>query len=230
MNWEKAGWCVLAVLLAFFLQSGVVDVAPVEAGILIFDDQQMPESLSLHHDPVQLAYYDRYERHHSFSHAFYAPYYYYYWEKHSDRDDAYYPTPRAVVRDTMDIGMLQKKLNDLGYDCGDANGVKDGQTQSAVESFQRDYNLFEGGMIGLQSKRVIESFDLKSIQTKLKQLGYDCEPDGIRDARTIQAIHDFQNARGLESTGVINKRTKEAIDAKAAPYPSDIVFVNPWPN
>lgn len=43
---------------------------------------------------------------------------------------------------------LQKKLNDLGYDCGNPDGIFGKDTQAAVRSFQKDHKLTVDGVVG----------------------------------------------------------------------------------
>lgn len=43
---------------------------------------------------------------------------------------------------------LQKKLNDLGYDCGNPDGIFGKGTQTAVKAFQKDYKLTVDGVVG----------------------------------------------------------------------------------
>lgn len=48
----------------------------------------------------------------------------------------------------MDVRLIQKKLNDLGYDCGVVDGVKGAKTKEAIRNFQMDYDLGNGGIVG----------------------------------------------------------------------------------
>jgi peptidoglycan hydrolase-like protein with peptidoglycan-binding domain len=119
----------------------------------------------------------------------------------------------------MDIRAIQKKLNELGYDCGVVDGIKGTQTRESIQNFQMDYGLLIDGIVGAGTKAILEAVDLISIQKKLKQLGYDCNTIGNRDEKTIQAIKDFQAAEGLDSYGTINRVTKEAVEKKEIPKP-----------
>lgn len=46
----------------------------------------------------------------------------------------------------MDNVWIQKDLNFLGYNCGDADGVIGSKTKNATKIFQRDFNLVQDGI------------------------------------------------------------------------------------
>ena len=48
------------------------------------------------------------------------------------------------------IKAVQKALNDLGYDCGKADGIYGKKTKSALKKFQEDNDLKVDGVIGKQ--------------------------------------------------------------------------------
>ena len=50
---------------------------------------------------------------------------------------------------------LQKRLNELGYDCGAADGDFGVGTQAAVRKFQSDHNLIADGMVGQQTWKAL---------------------------------------------------------------------------
>jgi Putative peptidoglycan binding domain/LysM domain len=51
---------------------------------------------------------------------------------------------------------IQKRLNNMGYDCGDAGGELNEQTQSALTRFQREHGLPEGGEADSATIQLIE--------------------------------------------------------------------------
>lgn len=66
-----------------------------------------------------------------------------------------------------------------------------------------------GGSGQRQNKDVV---DIKRVQERLNELGYDCgTPDGIKGPRTIEAIKSFQRSKGLEPDGIVGPKTKEAL-------------------
>ena len=54
--------------------------------------------------------------------------------------------------------------------------------------------------------------DIKKVQTKLNELGYDCgTPDGVAGKKTTAAIKQFQKDNGLAADGVAGAKTKAAM-------------------
>ncbi len=119
----------------------------------------------------------------------------------------------GAVGDLMDIRAAQRKLNDLGYDSGTADGIKGGQTVAAIKKFQEDYGLAVDGIIGSETKKRLESFSLSDIQRKLKDLGYECDALGTRDEKTVTAVQSFQSSFGLDGDGTVNLATKQKLDS-----------------
>lgn len=48
---------------------------------------------------------------------------------------------------TSTVKKVQNKLNDLGYDCGKADGIYGKKTKKAIEDFQKDENMTVNGKI-----------------------------------------------------------------------------------
>lgn len=61
------------------------------------------------------------------------------------------PNPKDIV----DIRKVQERLNELGYDCGPADGVKGPQTEDAIKQFQRDKGLEPDGIVGPKTKEAL---------------------------------------------------------------------------
>lgn len=57
--------------------------------------------------------------------------------------------------DSKVIKKVQMALNDLGYDCGKADGVLGSKTKKAIKTFQKDNNLTVDGKIGKQVKKAL---------------------------------------------------------------------------
>ena len=54
--------------------------------------------------------------------------------------------------------------------------------------------------------------DIKKVQTKLNELGYDCgTADGVAGKKTTNAIKKFQEDNGLAGDGIVGAKTKEAM-------------------
>ncbi len=55
------------------------------------------------------------------------------------------------------VKSVQKALNELGYDCGKADGIMGSKTKKALKQYQKDNNLDVDGKIG---EEVLESLGL----------------------------------------------------------------------
>lgn len=53
------------------------------------------------------------------------------------------------------IKKVQKELNELGYDCGKADGIQGKNTTKALKEFQKDNSLTVDGKIGKQVKQAL---------------------------------------------------------------------------
>lgn len=53
------------------------------------------------------------------------------------------------------VKKVQKALNDLGYDCGKADGICGKKTQKALKKYQKDNGLTVDGKIGKQVKKAL---------------------------------------------------------------------------
>lgn len=124
-----------------------------------------------------------------------------------------YTPNKPVIVDVMEIRAAQKKLNDLGYDAGVVDGIKGQRTIDAIKLFQEQYGLDIDGIIGQQTKQVLDSISLTEVQRKLKELGYTCDTYGTRDAKTIDALAKFQSDYGLNNDAVLNLETKKRLDS-----------------
>ena len=56
-----------------------------------------------------------------------------------------------------DVKELQERLNDLGYDCGLADGAFGTRTKNAVVRFQADHNLDPDGVVGSRTWAALDS-------------------------------------------------------------------------
>ena len=55
------------------------------------------------------------------------------------------------------------------------------------------------------------SDNVKTIETILKGLGYDVKADGYFDAKTTEAVKQFQKSKGISETGEVNEQTGSAL-------------------
>lgn len=50
---------------------------------------------------------------------------------------------------------VQKRLNELGYDCGTPDGIKGEKTTNAIKAFQKDKGLEPDGEVGPKTKEAL---------------------------------------------------------------------------
>lgn len=86
------------------------------------------------------------------------------------KEDNLAPNPHI---DAVDIQQAQLWLNDLGYDCGRADGVPGGRTVEATRRFQQDHgNLKVDGIIGPATLSALQrAIDLKKAATTTATAG-----------------------------------------------------------
>ncbi|MFT9496301.1 peptidoglycan-binding protein [Anaerosolibacter sp.] len=71
----------------------------------------------------------------------------------------YHNAPRvsytANFIDKSTVVLIQEKLNELGYDCGVADGIMGTKTKTAIKNFQRDNGLVVDGIVGTKTKTAL---------------------------------------------------------------------------
>lgn len=103
-------------------------------------------------------------------------------------------------RTDSDGGHYNRKTGGYHYHNGGSSGGG-GSTRTATKNYSSE---------NYSSQTAID--DLKAIQKKLNELGFDCgEPDGIMGAKTKQAIKDFQKSKGLTADGVLGEKTRKEL-------------------
>lgn len=138
-----------------------------------------------------------------------------------------------------EVKELQQKLNELGYDCGQVDGIFGSDTKAAVRAFQSAYNLSVDGIAGQKTWEALEealkedSFvlarvlkktsplmkgdDVKKVQQVLISKGYPCGSagtDGMYGEGTEAAVKKFQKANGLSADGQVGKNTVAKLGGK----------------
>ncbi|WP_132995773.1 peptidoglycan-binding protein [Sporanaerobacter acetigenes] len=56
---------------------------------------------------------------------------------------------------SADIKKAQQKLNELGYNCGKADGVMGTNTKAAIKKFQKNKGLAVDGVLGPKTKKAL---------------------------------------------------------------------------
>ena len=134
------------------------------------------------------------------------------------------------------ISDMQQRLKAAGSLKGDIDGVYGGDTVKAVKDFQRSRGFPVSGAIDEVTYRALrdisagtpapavssggESYgvgdrgnDVKTIQRKLKRLGYlEGEADGIYGGQTEDAVTAFQKEQGISVTGGVNSETRTKLN------------------
>lgn len=73
--------------------------------------------------------------------------------------NARYSTKKTISKSNVSkstIKKVQQALNDLGYDCGKADGVCGKKTKAALKKYQKDNGLTVDGKIGKQVKKSLD--------------------------------------------------------------------------
>lgn len=134
------------------------------------------------------------------------------------------------------ISDMQQRLKAAGSLKGDIDGVYGGDTVKAVKDFQRSRGFPVSGAIDEVTYSALrdisagtpapvvssggESYgvgdrgsDVKTIQRKLKRLGYlDGEADGIYGGQTEDAVTAFQKEQGIPIMGGVNSETRTKLN------------------
>ena len=130
------------------------------------------------------------------------------------------------------VKTLQDKLNTLGYNSGNVDGIFGAKTYAAVTAFQKANSLGVDGIVGkltwgklygvspampVETTTVVgrpmvsygsRGDAVRKLQELLNALGYDCgSVDGIFGSKTKAAVLAFQKANGLGVDGIVGPLT-----------------------
>ena len=147
-------------------------------------------------------------------------------------------TRAPLGRQGADYDMVrraQEELRQLGYDPGPIDGISGPQTQQALRTYQRDYNLPVTGRLNAQTKqkllgdehtslpenwretptstgRLMNEGEIQVAEEHLKEFGFDPGPaDGVFTAQTEAALRAFQKRRGLVVSGILDNPTRREL-------------------
>lgn len=160
------------------------------------------------------------------------------WHKSTSSGGYYYAPTAAVVPDmpmvywgcTGDaVKTLQDKLNALGYNSGNVDGIFGAKTYAAVTAFQKANSLGVDGIVGkltwaklydatpvnvtpVTTQPMLRTGSRGDAVRKLQELlnakGYTCgSVDGIFGSKTYAAVLAFQKANGLGADGIVGPLT-----------------------
>ena len=127
------------------------------------------------------------------------------------------------------VRALQRRLRTLGHRPGPVDGLYGPLTEAAVERLQRDAGLSADGIVGPQTRRVLDtkapplapgagygepggSPQVRDVQRRLRAVGQRPGPvDGRYGPRTRAAIERFQGTAGQPTSGVLSPATAVAL-------------------
>jgi peptidoglycan hydrolase-like protein with peptidoglycan-binding domain len=137
----------------------------------------------------------------------------------------------AQLREQAAVRALQRRLRTLGHRPGPVDGLYGPLTESAVEEVQRDSGLSVDGVVGPQTRRVLNidtpplvpgagygraggSPRVRAIQRSLRSAGQrPGAVDGLYGPRTVAAVARFQRTAGHPASGVLSTATAQALAA-----------------
>lgn len=125
-----------------------------------------------------------------------------------------------------EVGALQKRLKDHGFNPGTIDSLFGSRTQTAVRQFQRTVGLVATGEVDQKTWEALATFrqqlvvevpvlksgstgsKVKTLQIRLQTQGFNPGPvDGILGTRTTAAVKEFQLTLGLNGDGVVDEQT-----------------------
>ena len=134
---------------------------------------------------------------------------------YSDNGTPVQPDPTPVIPstpsnlssgDVYDVDNIQYFCNICNYGAPDIDDEWGPETESCVMNAQRAYNIDVDGEWGPITETNAMN-QVRSYQTRLNELGYHCDIDGIAGPETFNAVKAFQADRGLEADGIVGEQT-----------------------
>ncbi|WP_259344274.1 L,D-transpeptidase family protein [Priestia flexa] len=140
-----------------------------------------------------------------------------------------------------EVRTLQQKLTSLGYDTKGVDGIFGNNTDTALRRFQKDRGLSVNGVVDSATQKALNGAkpgvkppatstglkkgsrgnEVRALQQKLTSLGFSTKGiDGVFGNNTDAALRQFQKARGLSVTGVVDAATQKALNGTTANKPS----------
>jgi peptidoglycan hydrolase-like protein with peptidoglycan-binding domain len=134
-----------------------------------------------------------------------------------------------------DVRRVQSALNEAGYNAGTVDGVWGAATTRALRDFQKGKGLEvtgaldEGSVLALGFSRdeffqsapqaALRPADIRQVQEALNKEGFRVSPvDGQWGPATRSALRDFQQARGLEPSGTLDRETVLALGLSVSDF------------
>ena len=138
-----------------------------------------------------------------------------------------------------EVKEIQKRLKELGYLTGTADGVFGEKTEEAVKAFQKRNGLTADGVVGNATRTKLNSSsakkaetatqsdetlrkgdkgdEVKKLQQRLKELGYyNTSIDGSYGDKTVTAVKAFQERNKLTVDGTAGPATQKVLYSSSA--------------
>ncbi len=109
---------------------------------------------------------------------------------------------------------IQYFLNICNYGAPDIDGIWGSETEQCLKNAQSAYGIEADGIWGPITQANVEC-QVRGYQTRLNELGFTCDIDGIAGPGTYQAVKNFQAANGLEVDGIVGQNTFGALFGSA---------------
>lgn len=129
-----------------------------------------------------------------------------------------FQTAARIGQQGTDILSVERKLHQLGFDTGKADGVFDAKTLRALHQYRKaDPDVADkGDAIGANVLKGLRG-EVKDLELGLKLVGK--KPgviNGTFDKMTERALKGFQKQHHLRATGVADRKTQRVLDQAAA--------------
>ena len=126
------------------------------------------------------------------------------------------------------VTRLQTRLMELGYlEIDETTDYFGSSTEYAVELFQRQHELKQNGVAGVETQKLLyskdaqkytlkegaEGRDVKMLQEQLVDLGYlsESDVDRVYGPTTVEAVKAFQKRNGLSADGLAGEKTLDKL-------------------
>ncbi|MBD2068243.1 peptidoglycan-binding protein [Leptolyngbya sp. FACHB-671] len=114
-----------------------------------------------------------------------------------------------------EVRLLQIQLNNWGFPVKKVDGIFGPETCAAVVQFQNFRGLNPDGILGPKTSQALwtsRTDNVQMLQAQLNNWGFSVKNvDNILDDETRTALVRFQEYRGLESSGIVDRETSQAL-------------------